>query len=320
MQIDFSRRQFCRGAIVAGLLGAPAAVRADNRRVSLDDVNRMDQVAFVQAFGDVYELSPWVAKTAYAKRPFATVTALHQALIDVFANASRDQQLKFFHDLSDIGDKSAKAGTVTANSHSEQGTSGVDSLGPEDQALLEAMTKAYRAKFNMAFTICNRRSTKATIFSEYMRRLRNSLDEEIALQLREQFFITRLRLAEQVSGPGMPRVYGDMSTHVINSMIGAPAEGVAVEIFELWGDRSYKVAVGATNAEGRAMLMEGKPLPIGRYELRFAIGDFFRKMGVTPAAQKPFLDIVPMRFYIANSENSYHVPLVVSPYGYSIHV
>jgi 2-oxo-4-hydroxy-4-carboxy-5-ureidoimidazoline decarboxylase len=319
MKFDLGRRQLLHGGLAAGLLGVAPVVRADNRQVSLDAVNRMDKAAFVQTFGDVYELSPWVAETAYAKRPFATVTALHQALVDAFVNAPRERQLKFFHDLSDIGDKAAKAEAVTAQSRSEQAVSGVDVLGPEDQALLEALNKAYRAKFDMAFTICVRRNTKATLFSEFMRRLRGSLDEELALELHEQFFITRLRVAEQVSGPGSPRIYGDVSAHMINSVIGRPAEGVAVEIRELWGDRSFKVGAATTNADGRATLMQGKPLPIGRYELRFSVGDYFRKMGATTGEQKPFLDIVPTRFYIASSENSYHLPLIATPFGYSIH-
>jgi hypothetical protein len=77
----------CLGRAVAGR--APRWPRT--ARLTLDDVNRMDEAAFVQAFGDVYELSPWVARAPYAKRPFATVTALHPGFVDAFAAAPRER-------------------------------------------------------------------------------------------------------------------------------------------------------------------------------------------------------------------------------------
>jgi 2-oxo-4-hydroxy-4-carboxy-5-ureidoimidazoline decarboxylase len=109
MGLDLSRRSFVRGALATGLLGLVPAVRAD-QRTPLDDVNRMDEAAFVAAFGPVYELSPWVAQAAFAKRPFATVTALHQALVDAFAGAGTTRQIKFFHDLSESRRQVSPAG------------------------------------------------------------------------------------------------------------------------------------------------------------------------------------------------------------------
>jgi len=279
----------------------------------------MDESAFVTAFGPVYELSPWVAQAAFTKRPFATVTALHQALADAFADGGTARQIKFFHDLSDLGDKSALPAAVSTQSRSEQAVSGVASLDPTDQALLMALNKAYRARFDIAFTICVRRNSPARIFSEFTRRIDNSLETELAISLQEQFYITRIRIAEIVSGPGVPAVYGDVTAHVLNAMMGAPAEGVAVEINQLWGARSRKVGTAVTTADGRAILLSGLPLPIGRYELRFAIGDYFRKAGAVASDRKPFLDIVPIRFFIARPEESYHFPLIAAPYGYSIH-
>ncbi|PWT81251.1 MAG: OHCU decarboxylase [Acidobacteria bacterium] len=318
MGSDLSRRSFARGAVASGLLSLASGGRAD-QRTPLDDVNRMDETAFVRTFGPVYELSPWVAQAAFIKRPFATVTALHQALADAFAGGGTARQIKFFHDLSDLGDKSAPSGAVSDQSRAEQALSGVASLEATDQALLMALNKAYRAKFDIAFTICVRRNSPARIFSEFMRRMDNSVETELAISLQEQFYITRLRIAEMVSGPGMPVVYGDVSAHVLNSVIGAPAEGVAVELHQLWGARSRKVGAAVTNTDGRATLLSALPLPIGRYELRFGIGDYFRKTRTIGGGEKPFLDIVPMRIFIAKPEDSYHFPLIAAPHGYSIH-
>jgi 2-oxo-4-hydroxy-4-carboxy-5-ureidoimidazoline decarboxylase len=302
MAFIIGRRVFWQSALAGGIAGLMPAVRA-KARTTLDEVNRMDEAAFIQEFGNVYDSSSWVAKAAYAKRPFATVSALHQAFVDGFAGGQRDRQLKFFHDLPDLGEKGAAA---------------IPDLEPADQAVLVALNKAYRANFDIAFTICARRTSTATIFSEYIRRMRNTLDAELDLAIQEQFYIARLRVAEAVTGPGIPKVYGDVSAHVLNSMIGMPAEGVAVEIHEV-GSRSRKVGAATTNADGRAILIQDQPLPIGRYELRFSIGDYFRKAGALPGGQKPFLDVVPMRIQIAKPEDSYHFPLIAAPYGYSIH-
>jgi 5-hydroxyisourate hydrolase len=72
-----------------------------------------------------------------------------------------------------------------------------------------------------------------------------------------------------------------------------------------------------TNADGRTdqPLLEGAAFKPGGYELTFHIGDYFRARG-TPLADPPFLDVIPLRFTIADDAN-YHVPLLVSPYGYS---
>ena len=63
-------------------------------------------------------------------------------------------------------------------------------------------------------------------------------------------------------------------------------------------------------------LIGGRPLPTGRYELRFFVGDHFRGRGVEAGAP-PFLDVVPLRFALGEPEGHYHVPLLCSPWSYS---
>ena len=89
-----------------------------------------------------------------------------------------------------------------------------------------------------------------------------------------------------------------------------------IELSRLGEDRLIAKAV--TNADGRtdAPLIHGRPLPIGRYELRFAIGDYFARMKVADDPQ-PFLDVVPVRFGIAEPEGHLHVPLLVTPWSYT---
>lgn len=319
MRMSTSRRHLLRIGL-AGLASAalPSGEAASQGTLTLADVNRMDLPTFVAAFGNVYDLSPWVATAAYAKRPFTTVTALHQALTDSFAHAPREQQQRFFRSLDDIGDGVTKAEAVTAAARSGQTTSGINALSVADHTRLLALNTAYRRKFDMPFVICVRRNTVDTIFTQYERRLGENPSSELATAIQEQFYISRLRVAEQVKGEGMPKVYGDLTAHVLNAMVGKPASGVTVELFEVNGTASHKLSQAVTNADGRADVMSGQPLQIGRYELRFAVGDYFRKNGAT-AGDKPFLDVVPMRMFIGKPEESYHVPLICTPYSYTVH-
>ena len=78
------------------------------------------------------------------------------------------------------------------------------------------------------------------------------------------------------------------------------------------------MASAVTNADGRpaAPLIADRPVPIGRYELAFAVGDYFARRGAA-LADPPFLDIVPIRFAVAEAEGHYHVPLLATPWSYA---
>lgn len=309
------RRDFFRLSLAGATALLPLGrTMAQPAKLTLDDVNRMNLDAFVAAFGDVIEFAPAAAKVAFTKRPFATVTALHEAIFDGLRLAPPAEQHAFFHKLSDIGENAVP---LTAASTSEQSKAGISSLDAAELARLHELNKAYRAKFDMSYTICVRRNTVQTIFDELERRLHNEKDVELAAAMQEQYFITRLRIGEQVSGAGAPKIYGDVTAHVLNAMIGKPAKGVAVALYEIFGEQSHKVSEAVTSADGRADVLKGQPVPIGRYELRFAIGDYFRK-NTTPAVE-PFFDVVPMRLFIGKPEDSYRVPMIATPFNYSTH-
>lgn len=286
--------------------------------LTLDDLNRMTDAAFGAAIGETFEHAPWVAEVAATKRPFTTVTALHEAMMGAVRAASRAQQLAFLNGHPDLAGKAARAGTITDDSRSEQASIGLDSLSDEAFERFHRLNDAYKAKFGFPFMICVRRHTRDSILARFERRLANDAVSEFAAALQEVFFITRLRIAAKVAGEGMPQVNGRLSTHVLDTHAGRPAVGVAVELCEFADDCAHRIAAAVTNADGRtdSPLIGGRPLPIGRYELRFAIGDHYRSRGVE-GGDPPFLDVVPLRFSIAESEGHYHVPLLCTPWSYS---
>ena len=109
----------------------------------------------------------------------------------------------------------------------------------------------------------------------------------------------------------MPR----LSTHVLDTANGRPAAGMRIRLYACIGDTRRLLNTATTNADGRTgePLLEGHGLAAGVYELVFSVGDYF---GI-PDEVPPFLGEVVVRFGVAGAEANYHVPLLVSPYGYS---
>jgi 5-hydroxyisourate hydrolase len=108
---------------------------------------------------------------------------------------------------------------------------------------------------------------------------------------------------------------GRLTTHVLDTVSGKPAAGVRV-VLRRDGEAAALADV-VTNADGRLdkPLLDGAAFKTGRYELTFHVGDYFRATGAA-LADPAFLDVIPLRFAIAEDAH-YHVPLLVSPYGYS---
>jgi 2-oxo-4-hydroxy-4-carboxy-5-ureidoimidazoline decarboxylase len=286
--------------------------------VSLADLNRMDLAAFQAAVGGTFELAPWVAIAAHAQRPFATVTELHAAMMEVVRAAPPERQLAFLHNHPDLAGKAARAGAVTDDSRREQASVGLDTLTEEEFARFHRLNVSYKAKFAFPFIVCVRRHTRESILRQFERRLQHDAAQEFTAALQEIFYITRLRIAAAVTGECAPPVSGRLSTHVLDTHAGRPAEGLHLELYEFAGDHAHRIVRTQTNADGRtdAPLIAGRHLPIGRYELRFAVGDHSRRRGVH-GGDPPFLDIVPLRFSIAEPEGHYHVPLLCTPWSYS---
>ncbi len=110
---------------------------------------------------------------------------------------------------------------------------------------------------------------------------------------------------------------GKLSTHVLDTTHGRPGAGMRFCLYRLAGGERRALGEGATNADGRtdAPLLEGASFRPGRYEIVFQVGAYFRAQGVA-LPEPPFLDEVTLAFAMAEGGN-YHVPLLVSPYGYS---
>ena len=110
-----------------------------------------------------------------------------------------------------------------------------------------------------------------------------------------------------------------LTTHVLDTVNGRPAAGVKIELFELGPDGGrVRIAQARTNRDGRtdSPLIPASDARTGSFELEFQIGDYFRGAGAA-TADPAFLEVVPIRFAIADASAHYHVPLVATPWSYS---
>ena len=285
---------------------------------TLAELNVTDEPGFVASLDGIFENAPWVARETAHLRPFATVSDLHDGLMRTVRQKGRDELLAFLNAHPVLGGQQAKAGAVTVESAKEQAGIGVVSLAGEEARELDALNTSYLARFGFPFIICARRHTRPSILRALRERTSNSIDQELANALAEIEHITRLRLVERVTGPGMPHATGRLSTHVLDTHAGRPAQDVRIELFELGSAGAVRLLEAATNAEGRTdqPLLAGAPLRIGRYELVFHMGSYYRARGVLGTGE-PFLDEVCIRFGISEPEGHYHVPLLATPWSYS---
>lgn len=285
---------------------------------TLDDLNQASHGTFVTTLGAVFEHAPWVAEAVAGQRPFPTVAALLAAMRGAVEAASGEARLALLSNHPELAGRAARDGAIAPDSIAEQASAGLDRLPEAEYARFAALNGAYRQAFGFPFILCIKRHGRASLMRTFHARLDSDPESERATALTEVFRIAAIRLGALVSGAEAPRTTGRISTHVLDTASGRPAPGVAVELHEWVSEtETALVAKAVTNADGRtdAPLIGGRPVPIAAYDLRFRIGDHFR--ATHPGLpEPPFLDIVSLRFGVADPEGHYHVPLVASPWSY----
>lgn len=110
---------------------------------------------------------------------------------------------------------------------------------------------------------------------------------------------------------------GWLTTHVLDTACGRPASGLSIALYRIEGERRTHLKTAVTNSDGRCdgPLIEKGDFALGEYELLFSVGDYLRANG-NDFPKPAFLETVPVRFAMSEAVH-YHVPLLVSPYGYS---
>jgi len=183
--------------------------------VTLAELNVAGRDEFVDAVGWVFEHSPWVAERAWERRPFASLTSLHDAMTNVVAGAGRGEQLALLRAHPDLGTRCRTAGSdvgarsggdgnpdlpTTDASAREQSSAGLNLLTRDELDRLSRLNAAYRGKFGFPFLLAVKRSTPGQIVHALESRLPRTYDEELLEGLRQVAQIARFRLEECLSG------------------------------------------------------------------------------------------------------------------------
>ena len=260
----------------------------------------------------------WARRLA-AERPFADVAALYTAADRVWGALGRADWLEAFRAHPRIGERSAAdpaaAGAKAAASRgwSQAEQAGTRAAGDTTRAALAEANRDYEARFGHIFIVCATGKSAEEMRALARQRLQNDPATELGIAAEEQRKITRLRLeklvgAEQARSPSI-------TTHVLDTARGRPARGVAVMLEVVRGPNDAEVlARGATDQDGRLreLLPAGHALVPGTYRLTFDTGAYF-------AAQHAptFYPEVAIVFAVRDAGEHYHVPLLLSPFGYS---
>ena len=285
----------------------------------LAELNVCSKGDLVAALANIFEHSAWIAEEAAAARPFVGVNALFAAMKAAVERAPAELRLALIKAHPDLAGKTQRAAGLTAESNAEQNSVGLDRLSDAEYDAFERVNNAYHSKFGFPYIVCVRRQTKDSILRDFERRLPNDAATEMKTSIEEICRIAALRLDQLVASDDRLPVVGRLSTHVLDTHSGKPAAGIAVELVELSRLGESRVVTRAvTNSDGRTdqPLIGGRPVPIGRYELRFAVAEYFAAHGA-PLSDPPFFDEIPLHFAVSEPEGHLHVPLLVTPWSYA---
>ena len=245
---------------------------------------------------------------------------LHDAMMAAVRSRPRQEQIAFVSCHPDLAGKAARAGAMAPASVAEQAGLGLDQLSDDEFRRFEKLNADYRQKFGFPFVICVRRQTRDAVLDAFERRLGNDADAELAAALAEIGHITRLRLVDRVEGAGAPVVTGRLSTHVLDTYHGRPAAGVTVELFEIGKSARALLAQAVTNRDGRP----ARPLIADARCGSAPTNWCFTSVTISGVVASRAMHV---RFSMwcrsvleyAEPEGHYHVPLVATPWSYSIY-
>lgn len=150
----------------------------------------MDRGRFTQALGEIFEQTPAIATQTWPQRPFATVAALHRAMVAVMQALPENEQFSLIRAHPDLGTKAQMA----ASSVQEQASVGLDQLAPDEFETFQALNRAYRDRFQLPFIIAVKEHTKDSILTAFRQRLTHDFATERQTALAEIAKIAGYRL------------------------------------------------------------------------------------------------------------------------------
>jgi 2-oxo-4-hydroxy-4-carboxy-5-ureidoimidazoline decarboxylase len=166
--------------------------------ISSDELQQLEHDRFVELFGGVFEHAPWVADEAFDARPFHTIEALHEAMVDAMRRAPRERQLALIRAHPDLAGRAAIAGELSAASSAEQVGAGLDQCTPAEFERFQKLNDRYKEKFRFPFVLAVKGRTRAQILAAFEQRLDNPPEAEFDEALNQIARIARFRLEDLI--------------------------------------------------------------------------------------------------------------------------
>jgi 2-oxo-4-hydroxy-4-carboxy-5-ureidoimidazoline decarboxylase len=158
--------------------------------MNIDEINHLSQPDFIEKLGWIFEGSAWVAERAWAHGPFASLDALHAAMVAEVEHATTDEQLALLRAHPDLGARAE----MSRASVGEQTAAGLSNLTPEEYAELMRLNAGYRDEFGFPFLFAVKGCTKDDILRSLRERVSGSQESEFRTALEQVFRIARFRL------------------------------------------------------------------------------------------------------------------------------
>lgn len=268
--------------------------------MTLAELNALGEDAVARELLRCCGSTRWAREMA-AARPFADMASLSAAADRIWTSLDQADWLEAFGAHPKIGAQADEAWSAAEQS-------GVASSSSDLLARLEEANREYEARFGFIFIVCATGKSAGEMLGLLQRRLDNDAHIELRIAADEQRKITRLRLAKLLEARGT------ITTHVLDTARGCPGAGIGVVLEIRNGDGWSPVGRGTTDANGRlATLTQNAAMVAGEYRLTFDAGGYQRARGVAD----PFFPDIKITFTVADAGAHVHVPLLLSPFGYS---
>lgn len=281
--------------------------------IALDALNALSVKAFKAVLAPIFENAPWVVDVVVDERPFASLTALHKAMMARVASLPEDSILAFLRGHARLSPETLRRGT-TAESKAEQASAGLDALDEGTTARLGALNTAYETRFGFPFILAIRHASRATLFATFERRISASPAAERAEAMEEIAAISWMRLLDRVR----PAPTGGLSTHVLDTARAVPAAGLGVELWRQENGIMTRLETLTTDANGACEVDPSATshLRAATYEWRYDTSTYFARSGYSTPSRN-FLGKINVAFSVWNPEEHFHVPLLLTPGSYT---
>ena len=249
--------------------------------------------------------------TSYEK--FQSTDELQAVAIQVWQQMTKDDILEAFraHPMIGADIEELKRKFQKTSSWSEKEQSGMQSASDETIFALQQANQEYLDRFGYIFIVCATGKSAEEMLALLLERLHNDSEDELQIAAREQQKITALRLEKWIMSTNNKK--SPITTHILDTHRGCPASGVSLELRFFDGSQFVSMGKGITNDDGRvADLLAGETLQPGIYQMCFETKAYHDNLGITS-----FYPEVVVTFEVVNVEQHYHIPLLLSPFGYS---